>query len=372
MGGHNAGEVASHLAVEAIRDFVVESASGDLTWPFAYEPAYSPESNRLLTRSGWPTGVFTSRAARITAMEGMGTTVVAFWRRATRSPSCRVGDSRIYRWRDGALEQMTNDDTWLATVHRACPTTAGPSRTIRCKHVLTSVVGTREDLRPDVARGSAEGRRSFRALQRRHPWSPRRRPPLPCCQGGRLAGAGWPRRWWTRRWRRRTSDNATAARHRGRLTGRILGRPSVRIIRVAGHVRRSFLLLVLVRWCARLWSACAAPTPAVPPAQSLAATLAPPSPATPAGGPGAPESSSSATASRPGSASTRLLSFPSLIQQRLDDARPAVRPWSMPASRATPRPVACAGWTGRCKATPRCWSWRWAATTACAACLRTN
>ena len=28
MGGHNAGEVASHLAVEAIREFVVESASG--------------------------------------------------------------------------------------------------------------------------------------------------------------------------------------------------------------------------------------------------------------------------------------------------------------------------------------------------------
>jgi protein phosphatase len=40
MGGHNAGEVASHLAVQAIREFVSESASAsDITWPFPLKPA---------------------------------------------------------------------------------------------------------------------------------------------------------------------------------------------------------------------------------------------------------------------------------------------------------------------------------------------
>ena len=73
MGGHNAGEVAAHLAVEAIRDFVVESASGDLTWPFSYEPAYSPESNRLLTAVRLANRRIYEQGCTHTAMEGMGT-----------------------------------------------------------------------------------------------------------------------------------------------------------------------------------------------------------------------------------------------------------------------------------------------------------
>ena len=38
MGGHNAGEVASHLAVETIHGFIAESAkTADITWPFGLE-----------------------------------------------------------------------------------------------------------------------------------------------------------------------------------------------------------------------------------------------------------------------------------------------------------------------------------------------
>jgi protein phosphatase len=58
-----------------------------------------------------------------------------------------VGDSRIYRWRDGALEQMTNDDTWLATV-MGIPDDSRTESNHPLKHVLTSVVGTRQDVRP--------------------------------------------------------------------------------------------------------------------------------------------------------------------------------------------------------------------------------
>jgi len=147
MGGHNAGEVAAHLAVEAIRDFVVESASGDLTWPFSYEPAYSPESNRLLTAVRLANRRIYEQGCTHTAMEGMGTTVVAILAAGDQVALVSVGDSRIYRWRDGALEQMTNDDTWLATV-MGVPDDSRTESNHPLKHVLTSVVGTREDLRP--------------------------------------------------------------------------------------------------------------------------------------------------------------------------------------------------------------------------------
>jgi serine/threonine protein phosphatase PrpC len=147
MGGHNAGEVASHLAIEAIREFVTESASGDLTWPFSYEPAYSPESNRLLTAVRLANRRIYEQGCAHSAMEGMGTTVVAVLAVGDQVALVSVGDSRIYRWRDGALAQLTNDDTWLATV-MGLPDDSRTESNHPLKHVLTSVVGTREDLRP--------------------------------------------------------------------------------------------------------------------------------------------------------------------------------------------------------------------------------
>ena len=279
MGGHNAGEVASHLAVEAIRDFVVESASGDLTWPFTYEPAYSPESNRLLTAVRLANRRIYEQGCAHTAMEGMGTTVVAVLAAGDQVALVSVGDSRIYRWRDGALEQMTNDDTWLATV-MGVPDDSRTESNHPLKHVLTSVVGTREDLRPSSREEALQGRRPLRAVQRRHPWPARRGRHCRGCQGGRHAGAaglgpgGRGAGPQDQRQRHR-------ARHRGGLTGRILDRLEVRIIRVAGHVRRSFLSLCLFVVCA-MWSACSAPTPSVPPAQSLP-EAGPSSPASAAG-----------------------------------------------------------------------------------------
>jgi PPM family protein phosphatase len=147
MGGHNAGEVASHLAIEAIRNFVAESASGDLTWPFSYEPAYSPESNRLLTAVRLANRRIYEQGCAHSALEGMGTTVVAVLAVGGQAALVSVGDSRIYRWREGALAQLTNDDTWLATV-MGLPDDSRTESNHPLKHVLTSVVGTREDLRP--------------------------------------------------------------------------------------------------------------------------------------------------------------------------------------------------------------------------------
>src|SRR5262245_22876759 len=50
MGGHNAGEVASSLAIEAVNAFMQKSASGeDFTWPFGVNPEASFNANRLTT-----------------------------------------------------------------------------------------------------------------------------------------------------------------------------------------------------------------------------------------------------------------------------------------------------------------------------------
>src|SRR5688572_18516838 len=139
MGGHNAGEVASHMAVEVIHAFIAESASTpDITWPFGLEVKNSIDLNRLTTAVRLANRKIYNEGSRSAELNGMGTTVVAALVLGDRLTLCSVGDSRIYRFRQGSLEQLTRDDTWLASVlgeDRA--EDAEQSHPLR--HVLTSV-----------------------------------------------------------------------------------------------------------------------------------------------------------------------------------------------------------------------------------------
>jgi PPM family protein phosphatase len=148
MGGHNAGEVASHMAVEEIHAFIAESAaSADITWPFGIETRNSIDLNRLTTAVRLANRKIYSEGSKAPELSGMGTTVVAALVAGDKVSIVSVGDSRVYRLRGGSLEQLTSDDTWLASVLGAKEAEdADPGHPLR--HVLTSVVGTKDDLKP--------------------------------------------------------------------------------------------------------------------------------------------------------------------------------------------------------------------------------
>jgi protein phosphatase len=157
MGGHNAGEVASHLAVETIHRFIAESvASSDITWPFGLEVRHSIDTNRLTTAVRLANRKIYYEGSRTPELSGMGTTVVAMLVNGERLSLVSVGDSRIYRMRHGAFEQLTRDDTWLASVlgDRQAED-ADPQHPLR--HVLTSVVGTKDDVRPESREEQIQG-----------------------------------------------------------------------------------------------------------------------------------------------------------------------------------------------------------------------
>jgi serine/threonine protein phosphatase PrpC len=148
MGGHNAGEVASHMAVETIHGFIQESATAsDITWPFGIEVGHSIDTNRLTTAVRLANRRIYHEGSKSPDLSGMGTTVVAALVVGDRITLVSVGDSRIYRFRQGALEQLTRDDTWLASVlGEKQAEDADPQHPLR--HVLTSVVGTKDDVKP--------------------------------------------------------------------------------------------------------------------------------------------------------------------------------------------------------------------------------
>jgi serine/threonine protein phosphatase PrpC len=156
MGGHNAGEVASHLAVETIRAFIEETVvATDFTWPFGLEAKHSIELNRLSTAVRLANRKIYNEGSNSLELSGMGTTVVAALIAGDRISIVSVGDSRMYRFRQGSLEQLTKDDTWLASVlGEKQAEDADPQHPLR--HVLTSVVGTKDDVKPGAREETLE------------------------------------------------------------------------------------------------------------------------------------------------------------------------------------------------------------------------
>ena len=115
MGGHNAGEVAARMAVDAIVDHV-RSASGERDFPFGYDDALSDEGNVLRTAIHLANQQILEAAVTGATYAGMGTTIVAARVVDERLIVAHVGDSRLYLLANATLTQLTNDDSWLATV----------------------------------------------------------------------------------------------------------------------------------------------------------------------------------------------------------------------------------------------------------------
>jgi PPM family protein phosphatase len=136
MGGHRAGEIASGLAVDTIRSVMrAEQPSGDLLC-HAVECA----NDHIL-----------AAATQNPDQAGMGTTVTALLISNGALEFVNVGDSRMYRWRAGALTQLTQDDSWLS--HARANGTHISDEEAQChpmRHVLTDVVGVRPELTPQL------------------------------------------------------------------------------------------------------------------------------------------------------------------------------------------------------------------------------
>jgi len=98
MGGHSSGEVASLMAVETVMTVYVGAADYS---PRAALVRGFEESNRAMLAA--------SKAQP--ELDGMGTTCTALALCGRYAYVAHVGDSRAYRWREGRLDQLTDDHT---------------------------------------------------------------------------------------------------------------------------------------------------------------------------------------------------------------------------------------------------------------------
>lgn len=136
MGGAQAGEVASRLAAAAVSERAPDS-SGE-----AVVAALVAEANRRV----W------QRSTEDMSHSGMGTTItVALADLAAGTIAIgHVGDSRAYRIRDGALEQLTEDHSLVAELVRRGRLSPEEAEAHPQRSVITRALGTEPDVEVDA------------------------------------------------------------------------------------------------------------------------------------------------------------------------------------------------------------------------------
>ena len=150
MGGHNHGEIASQIAVESIREFIVRSMDNDGTLPIGYDANLRQHSNHL-KRSIHTAHDHVLEAIREDgALLGMGTTVVGAMHKESIVAIAHVGDSRGYRLRDGHLELLTQDHTWVNEQVVAGYLSEEQAKSHPLKNVVTRALGGDSDIVVDV------------------------------------------------------------------------------------------------------------------------------------------------------------------------------------------------------------------------------
>src|SRR5579864_2803266 len=133
MGGAQAGERASKLAVDTLAEFIAKSGeAGAETLAQAFQEA----NNRVM-----------NAASNDVNLEGMGTTLVAALEAGSEILIASVGDSRAYVYQDHELLGITEDQTWVHEVGRRLGIDETSLRTHPMRHVLTMAIGVSPELR---------------------------------------------------------------------------------------------------------------------------------------------------------------------------------------------------------------------------------
>lgn len=148
MGGYNAGEVASSIAVATIQDSVEQYQRDNIY----HHPDDQPAVRRLCLMQAVrkANSAIIEAARREPEYRGMGTTVVLAWFQQDCVSIAHVGDSRAYVIRDGGIVQLTRDHSWLQEQIEAGNLRPVQAALAMNRNVITRAVGAEHQLTVEV------------------------------------------------------------------------------------------------------------------------------------------------------------------------------------------------------------------------------
>ena len=137
MGGHEGGQDASRIAVDAIQQIYAASPDGD---PQALLAAAFREAHARIHQF----------AAAHPELHGMGTTATAVVLRANRLYYSHIGDSRLYLVRDGRITRLTRDHSYVGSLVESGFITSEEAETHPQRHILMAALGAGEEFSPEM------------------------------------------------------------------------------------------------------------------------------------------------------------------------------------------------------------------------------
>jgi protein phosphatase len=159
MGGHDGGEIAARLALESVRDALAcadlrpacavacagNALDPDATWQDEHMPAIIAVHDAVDAANARVYGANVRNG--VGEGSGMGTTLTGFWQSLPGGPLLvfHVGDSRLYRYRDGELAVLTRDQTMYQQALEA-----GLADDLPPRNLLLQAIGPTAAVLPDV------------------------------------------------------------------------------------------------------------------------------------------------------------------------------------------------------------------------------
>lgn len=142
MGGHLGGEIASNIAIGTVTDAFKERPGEDQD---------ERKDAELLTKciKNANKEIY-KRGNSDAALKNMGTTIVASVLRGDYIVTANVGDSRIYRIRDGKFEQLTEDHSWVGELRKKNLISEEDARSHPLKNIITRALGMEPTVEVDV------------------------------------------------------------------------------------------------------------------------------------------------------------------------------------------------------------------------------
>ena len=144
MGGHAAGEIASKMAVDIVKDHIKRTHLDQDPFMGGYDATFSKAANRLGSAFKLANQVINQAAAQNPPWQGMGTTIAALWHPNppnTKVVIAHIGDSRVYLLRNNAIQRMTQDHSIVEEQIKRGLISRQEARQSKVKNVITRALG---------------------------------------------------------------------------------------------------------------------------------------------------------------------------------------------------------------------------------------
>lgn len=152
MGGHQSGEIASHMAVESVLEHLQKLVNPETPGAITGSQLLEHVSNTI----SYSNAKIFQAAEALEEHKGMGTTLVAAIVQEQQIYAGHVGDSRLYLYRNRELKRITRDHSLVQDLIDRGFYTEEEARQANVGHIVTRALGTKEEVEVDTIQHDLE------------------------------------------------------------------------------------------------------------------------------------------------------------------------------------------------------------------------